>query len=135
MTEPLWLDLADVLDIHKGQLASFGGSEGVRDEKLVESALARPQNMFFYENVEDVLILATRLGVGLAKNHGFADGNKRTGAVAMIEFLAINGYVLRYPSNDSTLGVLFEAVVTDRMTEEEFAEALYPYLETIEPYA
>ena len=81
MTEPLWLDLADVLDIHRGQLASFGGAEGVRDEDLVESALARPQNMFLYENVEDVLILATRLGVGLAKNHGFVDGNKRTGAV------------------------------------------------------
>lgn len=91
--------------------------------------------MFYYENVEDVLGLAIRLGIGLAKNHGFVDGNKRTGAVAMIEFLAINGYVLNYPANDSAFGVLFEAAVTDRMTEEEFAETLHPFLEAIEPYA
>ena len=135
MTEPLWLDLADVLDIHKGQLASFGGADGIRDQDLIESALARPQNMFHYENEEDSLSLAIRLGVGLAKNHGFVDGNKRTGLVAMIEFLAINGYVLDYPSTDSALGVLFEATVTDRMSEAEFAEALYPYLQSIEPYA
>jgi death-on-curing protein len=135
VTEPLWLDLADVLDIHGGQLASFGGLDGIRDETLIESALLRPQNMFYYENVEDALLLAIRLGVGLAKNHGFIDGNKRTGAVAMIEFLAINGYVLQYPGNDSTFGVLFEAAVTNRMTEEEFAETLYPYLESLEPYA
>jgi hypothetical protein len=54
-SEPLWLDLGDVLDIHKGQLASFGGADGIRDQDLIESALARPQNMFFYENVEDAL--------------------------------------------------------------------------------
>ena len=135
MTEPLWLELSDVLDIHTRQLATFGGAEGIRDQDLIESALARSQNMFLYDSVEDVLILAIRLGVGLAKNHGFVDGNKRTGVVALIEFLAINGYVLRYPPNNSTLGVLFEAAVIDRVTEEEFAETLYPYLETIEPYA
>ena len=86
--------------------------------------------MLHYENKEDSLRLAVRLGVGLAKNHAFVDGNKRTGLAALIEFLAINGYVLEYPSNDSAL-----AAVTDRMNEEEFAEALYPYLELIEPYA
>lgn len=53
----------------------------------------------------------------------------------MIEFLAINGYVLDYPSTDSALGVLFEATITDRLSEAEFAEALYPYLQSIEPYA
>ena len=134
MTEPLWLELSDVLEIHKVQLACFGGAEGVRDQNLIESALNRPQNMFHYESQEDLLALAVRLGVGLAKNHGFIDGNKRTGLAALIEFLAINGYILDYPSNDSALGVLFEATVTDRMSEEEFAEALDPYLKTIEPY-
>jgi death-on-curing protein len=135
VTEPIWLDLDDILDIHKGQLARFGGADGVRDQDLVESALARPRNMLHYENKEDLLRLAVRLGVGLAKNHAFVDGNKRTGLAALIEFLAINGYVLGYPSNDSALGVLFEAAVTDRMNEEDFAEVLYPYLELIEPYA
>jgi death-on-curing protein len=135
VTEPLWLNLSDVTEIHAGQIARFGGAAGVRDEKLIESAIARPKNMFHYESLGDLLALAVRLGVGLAKNHGFVDGNKRTGLVALIEFMAINGYVLDYPSNDNALGVLFEAAVTGRTTEEEFAETLYPYLETIEPYA
>jgi death-on-curing protein len=102
---------------------------------LIESAIARPLNMFHYEQVEDLLTLAVRLGIGLAKNHGYVDGNKRTAVVALIEFLAINGYVLDFPANDSNLGVLFEAAVTDRMTENEFADTLYPYLNSIEPYA
>ena len=135
MIEPLWLTLTDIKEIHTAQLARFGGPDGVRDENLVASAIARPQNMYHYDGVEGLLELAVRLGVGIAKNHGFVDGNKRTGLVALIEFLAINGYVLDYPSNDSALGVLFEAAITDRTTEEEFAETLYPYLETIEPYA
>lgn len=135
MSEPLWLDLSDVKSIHEGQLASFGGAKGIRDVNLIASAIERPHNLFHYEQVEDLLALAVRLGVGIAKNHGFVDGNKRTGLVALIEFLAINGYVLDYPSNDSALGVLFEAAITDRMSEEEFAETLYPYLESLEPYA
>jgi death-on-curing protein len=134
VTEPLWLDLSDIRAIHPSQLGSFGGADGERDPDLIESAIARPQNMFYYENEEDLLMLAVRLGMALAKNHGFVDGNKRTGLVAMIEFLAINGYVLEYPSNDSALGVLFEAAITDRITEDDFANAIYPFLQSIEPY-
>ena len=58
MTEPLWLELNNVLDIHEGQLARFGGASGIRDQALIESALARPLNMFHYENVEDLLALS-----------------------------------------------------------------------------
>jgi len=68
------------------------------------------------------------LGIGIAKNHGFVDGNKRTGASAMIEFLALNGFLLNMP-NDTTLGALFEATVTERLSEEQFADDLYPYIE------
>jgi death-on-curing protein len=71
-----------------------------------------------------------RLGVGIAENHGFVDGNKRTGAVAMLEYLAINGHFLDMP-NDTTLGALFEATVSGRMTEEELAEDLFPYVELL----
>lgn len=84
--------------------------------------------MLHYEAVDDLLVLAVRLGI--AKNHGFVDGNKRTGAVSMIEFLAINGYFPDMP-NDTTLGAPFEAAVTERMTEEELVEDLAPYVEAL----
>lgn len=128
--EPLWLELDEVLESQAEQLALFGGPPGIRDIGLIESALMRPQNMFYYEGVDDLLVLAVRLGVGIAENHGFLDGNKRTGAVAMIEFLAINGHFLDVP-NDTTLGALFEATVAGRMTEEELVEDLFPFIEPL----
>ena len=129
--EPIWLELDEVLESQAEQLALFGGPPGIRDIGLIESALMRPQNMYCYEGVDDLLVLAVRLGIGLAENHVFVDGNKRTGAVAMIEFLAINGYFLDMP-NDTTLGALFEAAVTGRMTEDELAEDLFPYIEALD---
>ena len=127
MSEPLWLDLDEVLKAHEEQIRLFGGSAGVRDIGLIESALARPQQLYFYEGESDVLTLAVRLGVALARNHGFVDGNKRTGVLAMILFLALNGYALVMP-NDETLGRWFEAVIEERMREAELAEALYPFV-------
>jgi len=128
--EPLWLELDEILESQAEQLALFGGPPGIRDIGLIESALIRPQNMYHYEGVDDLLLLAVRLGVGIAENHGFVDGNKRTGAVAMIEFMAINGYFLDVP-NDTTFGALFEAAVTGRMTEEELVEDLSAYVEPL----
>jgi death-on-curing protein len=75
-----------------------------------------------------MLRLAVRLGIGLAMNHGFVDGNKRTGAVAMILFLALNGWRLEMP-NDETLGRWFEAVIEGRMSEEALADAIWPFLD------
>ena len=72
---------------------------------------------------DDILVLAVRLGVGIAANHGFVDGNKRAGAFMMIEFLAINGYWLEMP-NDIQLGEWFEAVVAKEMSEAELVAAL-----------
>lgn len=126
-SEPLWLDLEKVLTAHDKQIARFGGSAGVRDIGLIESALARPRQLYLYEGEEDVLALAVRLGVGLARNHGFVDGNKRTGAVMMIAFLELNGHALDMP-DDEALAVWFEAVIEDRMSETELADALYPFL-------
>lgn len=130
MSEPLWLDLDGLLKAHEEQIARFGGGAGIRDIGLIESALARPQQLYFYEGEEDVLALAVRLGVGIALNHGFVDGNKRTGAVAMIEFLALNGYDLVMP-NDGRLGHWFEAVIEGRMIESELAKAVCPYVRPI----
>jgi death-on-curing protein len=110
------------------QIERFGGAEGLRDRGLIESAVARPQQLYHYGGESDVLTLAVRLGIGIAKNHGFIDGNKRTGASAMIEFLALNGFWLNMP-NDTTLGALFEAAVSEQMSEGQFADDIYPYIE------
>ena len=127
----MWLDLDDILETQEEQIARFGGAEGVRDLSLVESALARPQQLYHYEGEGDVLTLAVRLGVGLAQNHGFVDGNKRTGFVAMLQFLGINGYVLGMPG-DTTAGVLFEAAVTGSISEAQLADDLYPYVQPLD---
>ncbi|HEX8256401.1 MAG TPA: type II toxin-antitoxin system death-on-curing family toxin [Allosphingosinicella sp.] len=125
---PVWLSIEDILDIHAQQLALFGGAGGIRDFGLIESALLRPENLYHYEGERDVLTLAVRLGIGIAENHGFVDGNKRTGAAAMIELLAVNGYVLTMP-NDTTLGRWIEAVIENEMLEQEFIEALSRFTE------
>ncbi|MBA3677049.1 MAG: type II toxin-antitoxin system death-on-curing family toxin [Sphingosinicella sp.] len=127
-SEPVWLQLGDVLEIHHVQLTRFGGADGIRDEELIQSAIARPQQLYHYEDETDILTLAIRLGVGISQNHGFVDGNKRAGVGATIEFLLLNGYFLNMP-NDTTLGALFEAAVTGNMTEEQLADDLYPYIE------
>lgn len=130
-SEPLWLELDDLLKTHDEQITLFGGAGGVRDLSLIESALARPQQLYHYEGESDVLTLAVRLGVGLAQNHGFVDGNKRTGFVAMLKFLGINGYALAMPG-DTAAGVLFEAAVTGNISEAQLADDLYPYIQPID---
>lgn len=90
MKEPEWLDLDIVLDIHAEQLALFGGADGVRDRGLLESALARLVNKFAYgEN--NLASLAAAYACGIAKNHPFVDGNKRTAFASIVVFLGLNG--------------------------------------------
>ena len=86
---PRWLDIDLVLDFHAEQLALFGGPDGVRDIGLLESALARPINKFAYGET-DLAALAAAYGFGIAKNHPFVDGNKRTALASMIVFLGLN---------------------------------------------
>ena len=76
MNEPVWLDAAEVIDMHAEQLAMFGGPAGVRDPGLLESALGRPVNKWTYGET-DLAVLAAAYGYGLARNHAFVDGNKR----------------------------------------------------------
>lgn len=90
MTEPVWLDRGIVLRAHAEQLAIFGGGTGIRDEGLLESALARPENKWAYEEV-DLAALAAAYAFGISRNHPFIDGNKRTAFTAMIMFLGLNG--------------------------------------------
>ena len=96
MSEPRWLEIGLVLDFHAELLALFGGPDGVRDIGLLESELARPVNRFAYGET-DLSNLAAAYGFGIAKNHPFVDGNKRTALASMIVFLGLNGMTLRPP--------------------------------------
>ena len=129
LVEPAWLTLDDVLAIHEDQIARYGGPEGVRDYGLVASAVHRPQQLYHYDGERDILALAIRLGIGIAENHGFVDGNKRAGAFSMIEFLALNGAWLDMP-NDTRLGRLFLLTLAKRITEQDLGDELYRYVVT-----
>ena len=91
MTEPRWLVVTHVLAIHSDQIQAHGGSLGLRDRGLLESALERPRNRFHYEAEADLASLAAAYGFGIAKNHPFVDGNKRVAFQAMYLFLGLNG--------------------------------------------
>ncbi|MDW8469240.1 MAG: type II toxin-antitoxin system death-on-curing family toxin [Burkholderiales bacterium] len=116
----VWLEKAAVLAIHDRQIAEHGGSTGVRDEGLLESALARPQQRYAYgEPAPDLAELAATLAYGLARNHPFVDGNKRTAAVCCEAFLELNGAVLE--ADDLELYPQYLALAEGRLTEAEFA--------------
>jgi death-on-curing protein len=88
------LSLTVVLAIHSDQIREHGGSLGVRDKGLLESALARPRNLVNYQPQSDVLALAASYGFGIAKNHPFIDGNKRVAFQVMYTFLGLNGFTI-----------------------------------------
>jgi death-on-curing protein len=90
MSEPIWLDVDEIIDMHAEQLAIFGGPEGVRDRGLLESAISRPVNQWHYERT-DMAALAAAYAFGLARNHAFVDGSKRIAFHAMMVFLRSNG--------------------------------------------
>ncbi len=104
--------------VHDRQLAEHGGLDGVRDRGAVESALARPQNLDVYANA-DAAALAAAYAYGLARNHGFADGNKRTAWVVARLFLADNGYRLRFDSADAVKTM--EMVAAGQLEEAQLA--------------
>lgn len=93
-TEPKWISKKALLLLHEESLAEFGGARGLRDEGLLESALARPQNAYAYNSGSTLAELAASYGFGIAKNHAFVDGNKRAAFLSIGLFLMINGYRL-----------------------------------------
>ena len=122
-----WIDVRVVLAIHDRQLAEHGGADGIRDIGAIESALARPANLAEYAN-PDAAELATAYIWGLAKNHGFVDGNKRTAWVAGRVFLADNGFALDFDPVDAVQ--VMEGVAASRITETELALWLRSRLRT-----
>ncbi len=120
MSEPIWVDRKALELLHSESIAEHGGADGLRDEGLFESALARPQNLHAYQGVEDVARLAASYAFGLAKNHAFVDGNKRVAFVAAGLFLWLNGWRLKADQAQATLIVL--SVASGAMSEDELAE-------------
>ena len=112
-----WLRLDAVLAMHKRQIAEHGGDDGVRDMGLLESALARPQNVHAYEPEADLARLGAALAYGMATNHPFVDGNKRTALVAMRTFLVLNGSELTVTPTEKYL--TFLQLAEGSLSEEE----------------
>lgn len=104
---------------HAEQLAEHGGGEGARDAGLMASALARPQNLVAYGD-PDAPALAAAYAYGIARNHPFVDGNKRTAAVVSETFLMLNGYDLT--ASDAEIVVAFVALAAGELTEAELAD-------------
>ena len=121
----IWVTLEVAIAAHAEQLAEHGGGEGVRDLRLLESAMARPQNLALYGE-PDIAELAASYAFGIARNHPFVDGNKRTAAVVSETFLVLNGAGLR--ASDAELVVAFVALAAGELSEEELTNWLREHL-------
>jgi len=117
--EPVWLDAEVALAVHDRQLAEHGGASGVRDAGALESALARAVNQWAYGE-SDPCTLAAAYGFGIARNHPFADGNKRTAWVLARLFLALNGVRVGFDPQDAIKIML--ALAAGELTEDELAD-------------
>jgi death on curing protein len=121
MPDIVWLLEETLTAIHHRQIAEHGGSEGLRDEALLLSALARPQNLLAYgEPAPDLASLAAAYAYGIARNHPFVDGNKRTALVAARTFLILNGIDLKATQDDKVL--TFLNLAEGAISEEELAD-------------
>jgi death-on-curing protein len=116
---PKWISKEQVLYIHEAAIKKHGGSFGVRDIGLLESALARPENLYAYGE-QDLFLLAAAYAEGIARNHPFIDGNKRTAYTAAGLFLHVNGYVLVVPSVSEQIR-LFENLAMGQVSRKELA--------------
>jgi death-on-curing protein len=102
MTVLVWISTAFVKFVHSDQIAQYGGLAGIRDEGLLEASLARPRHLYAYGSAT-LFDLAAAYGFGIARNHPFTDGNKRTALMAMYAFLRTNGYSFDAPEPDAVI--------------------------------
>ena len=119
LEEPIWLTIELILAVHDRQLAEHGGSIGARDRGALESTLARPINQWSYGET-DTVRLAAALAFGIARNHPFVDGNKRTAWVAARMFLKLNGVAVRFAKADAVEAVL--KLAAGELAEVELAD-------------
>jgi death-on-curing protein len=119
MTTPVWLAKEALLLLHRESLRQFGGADGLRDEGLLDSALARPLNRFAYEEERDLCRLATAYAKGIAQNHPFVDGNERAALLAAGVFLMLNGLDLTAEPAMATVAML--ELAAGELPEDAFA--------------
>lgn len=120
-----WIDKQALLLLHGESLAEHGGAAGIRDEGLLDSALARAQNLAAYDR-PDVAALAAAYGSGVSQNHPFIDGNKRAAFLAVGLFLALNGYRLVATQAEATITIL--SLAAGELNEAAFAEWLRQHI-------
>lgn len=118
----IWLKQDMVEVFHRESLVRFGGADGIRDEGLLLSALARPENIFAYEPESDVFRLAAAYCAGIVKNHPFIDGNKRTGVLSAVVFLALNDVALEF--DEPMIVTMVYGLAAGDVTEAQLADWL-----------
>jgi death-on-curing protein len=131
VTEPLWLERSWADALHYQQLSRFGGLFGVRDEGAIGSALGRARNQWEYGEERDIARLAAAYGYGLTRNHGYSDGNKRIGFVAMSVFLDVNGLSLEAPEPEVVRIML--AVADGSLGEAALGDWVREHLQPLDP--
>jgi death-on-curing protein len=120
MQVPFWMNLADAVIAHDLELTAHGGSAGIRDQGLLESALARARNIWAYADSQPSLpVLAAAYAFGISSNHAFVDGNKRTALVVSFAFLEVNGMEVTASQEDAYATIL--ALAAGELTEAELA--------------
>ena len=120
--EPQWLSISTVEELHEVLVRRFGGGSGIRDRALLESALARAPQRFHYADDVDPPSLAATLAFGIAKNHPFVDGNKRTAWIVAATFLELNGHRVTASETETVISVV--ALAAGEMSEPDFASWL-----------
>lgn len=122
MSGPIWIEQRDALALHDRLVALHGGASGLRDEGLLISALARPQQHFAYAESADVVDMAAAYTAGIVRNHPFVDGNKRTGFVVGILFLELNGY--RFTASEGDAAQMVIALAAGTIDEHAYSAFL-----------
>jgi len=118
MAEPIWVLLEAVKAIHNRQIAEHGGTTGVRDSELLESALAKPKNIYLYSKSQSSIpSLASAYAYAISKNHPFLDGNKRVALVVSIAFMKLNGW--RVVASQEILYTTFWNLAAGKISEDE----------------
>ena len=129
MAEPEWIEIEAIEILHARSLALHGGAEGIRDRGLLESALERPKNHFFYEGVDDLVELAATYAAAVSANHPFADGNKRAAFHCMALFLRLNG--LRLEADRMEAAAIILALAAGEVDAAGLAKWLRPRVQPL----
>jgi len=130
MDDPIWISIQLAIAIHQRQLAEHGGADGVRDQGLLESALGRPPHLFAYNDPTPTITeMAGAYAFGIARNHAFIDGNKRTAAVVCETFLVLNGVELT--ATDADAYPAFLGLAGGSISEQEFTDWLRQHTKQI----